>query len=110
MLNRHLCNHVKSSKKYVVLRSVRGFAFQLASEQKQKIKRKVPMKISYKLTLSPVLVFRLVRWAFGAFIIIVGLIYKDAWATYLFGGLIIITSFFKPIGCAGTNCQLETKR
>ena len=67
------------------------------------------MKLFSKLTFSPVLMFRLVRWAFGAFFITVGLIYKDAWAAYLFGGLIIITSFFKPIGCAGANCSVDAK-
>jgi hypothetical protein len=53
-------------------------------------------------------IYRLVRWAFGAFFIAIGFVYEDAWAAFIFGGLFIVTSFFKPIGCLGGNCSIDT--
>ncbi len=68
------------------------------------------MKPLFKnIKLSPLWLYRLVRWAFGAFFIAIGIMYKDAWAAYIFGGLFIITSFFKPVGCAGGNCGVDNK-
>ena len=68
------------------------------------------MKPLYKYkTLSSVWMYRLVRWAFGAFFIAIGILYKDAWAAYIFGGLFIVTSFFKPIGCVDGNCSTDNK-
>ncbi len=67
------------------------------------------MKLFTKNIISPLWMYRLVRWVFGAFFIAIGMLYKDAWAAYLFGGLFIITSFFKPTGCIGANCSVETK-
>lgn len=59
--------------------------------------------------LSPLWMYRLVRWAFGAFFIAIAILYKDAWVAYIFGGLFIITSFFKPVGCIGGDCGVEKK-
>lgn len=60
-------------------------------------------------SLSPLWMYRLVRWAFGAFFIAIGIMYKDAWVAYIFGGLFIITSFFKPVGCIGGACGVDKK-
>ena len=57
--------------------------------------------------MSPLWMYRLVRWAFGAFFIAIGMLYKDAWAAYFFGGLFIITSFFKPTRCLGSDCSTK---
>ena len=61
-------------------------------------------------TLSPVWMHRLVRCAFGAFFIAIGILYKDAWAAFIFGGLFIVTSFFKPVGCVGGNCSIDSSK
>jgi hypothetical protein len=63
-----------------------------------------------KLTPSPVWTYRLVRWAFGLFFIAIGLLYEDAWAAYIFGGLFVTTSFFKPVGCVGGSCGVDKKQ
>jgi hypothetical protein len=60
-------------------------------------------------TLSSVWMYRLVRWAFGVFFIIIGILYNDAWAAYIFGGLFIITSFLKPVGCVGGSCRVDKR-
>ncbi len=60
-------------------------------------------------SLSPIWMYRLVRWAFGTFFIVIAIIYKDAWVAYIFGGLFLITSFFKPVGCIGGNCGVDIK-
>ncbi len=68
------------------------------------------MKLWFKnKTLSSIWMYRLVRWAFGAFFIAIGVLYKDAWAAFIFGGLFIVTSFFKPVGCVGGNCSIDNK-
>ncbi len=54
--------------------------------------------------------YRLVRWIFGLFFILVGILYPDAWAAYIFGALFLITSFLKPVGCAGANCSIEDNK
>ncbi len=60
-------------------------------------------------SLSPVWMYRLVRLAFGAFFTAIAIMYKDAWVAYIFGGLFIITSFFKPVGCIGGECGIDKK-
>ena len=51
--------------------------------------------------------YRLVRWAFAAFFISIGLLYKDAWAAIVFGGIFLVTGFFKPTRCLGENCDIN---
>ncbi len=60
-------------------------------------------------SLSNVWMYRLVRLAFGAFFIAIAIIYKDAWVAYIFGGLFIFTTFFKPVGCIGGDCGVNKK-
>ena len=61
-------------------------------------------------SISDVWIFRLVRWAYGIFFITIGFLYKDAWAAFIFGGIFIITSFFKPTCCASDTCSLDNKQ
>ncbi len=65
------------------------------------------MKAFSKPLLSPIAMYRLVRWAFGLFFITIGFLYEDAWAAFIFGGVFIVTSFFKPVGCIGGNCGIN---
>lgn len=66
------------------------------------------MKPWFKNKLLPsISMYRLVRWTFGSFFIAIGLLFKDAWAAYIFGGLFIVNSFFKPAGCAGGSYAMN---
>ena len=59
--------------------------------------------------LPPIWIYRFVRWAFSAFFISIGLLYEDAWAAFIFGGIFLVTSFFKPTRCLGTDCSFDKK-
>lgn len=65
------------------------------------------MKTFSKFRLSPLWFYRLVRWGFGGFFIVVGAVYEGAWAAYIFGALFIITSFLKPTRCVGNDCSIK---
>ena len=60
-------------------------------------------------SISDVWIFRLIRWAYGILFIIIGFLYNDAWAAFIFGGIFIITSFFKPT-CGSGQCVLNNKQ
>jgi len=59
--------------------------------------------------IKPIWVYRFVRWSFGLFFIGIGLLYADAWAAYIFGGIFLITSFLKPTCCVGADCSINNK-
>ncbi len=67
------------------------------------------MKTLFNKKISPIMIYRLVRWAFGLFFITVGFLYKDAWPAFIFGGIFIITSFFTPHQCVGNNCNIDQR-
>ncbi len=68
----------------------------------------VVMKL--KKPISPIAVYRLVRWGFAAFFLLTGFLYEDAWAAFIFAGIFLITSFLKPYRCLGNDCDLETHK
>jgi hypothetical protein len=57
---------------------------------------------------SAIWFYRLVRWAFAAFFIAVGFLYQDAWVAFIFGGIFLVTSFFKPVRCLQDGCNINT--
>lgn len=62
-----------------------------------------------KFNISPLLIYRLVRLAFGIFFIAVGFMYPDGWPCFLFGGLFIATAFLRKPGCVGDSCGVEAR-
>lgn len=54
--------------------------------------------------------YRLVRWPFAAFFIDIGFLYEDAWAAFVFGGILLVTGFFKPYRCLGAGCDVSPSK
>lgn len=52
---------------------------------------------------------RSLRWGIGAIFVTVGILYfkEGGWPALLFGGVMIITGFFRPRRCIGDeNCEI----
>ena len=60
-------------------------------------------------SINPIWIHRLLRLAFGAIFIAVGLQSNGELAPLIFGAIFIITAFLKPIGCLGGNCTVDEK-
>jgi hypothetical protein len=65
------------------------------------------MKAMFNISISSIWMYRLVRWAFAAFFIAIGFLYVDAWAAFVFGGIFLVTGFFKPYRCIGDACEIK---
>lgn len=52
---------------------------------------------------------RIFRWVLGAVIIAAGIMFyeKDGWTAILFGALIFITGFLKPVRCNSDECTIN---
>jgi len=52
---------------------------------------------------------RIFRWVLGAAIIAVGIVFdeKDGWTAILFGALIFITGFLRPVRCNSDECNIN---
>jgi len=68
------------------------------------------MKAMFNISISAILMYRLVRWAFAAFFIAIGFLYEDAWAAFIFGGIFLVTGFFKPYKCLEASCDVSTSK
>lgn len=51
---------------------------------------------------------RLLRWLAGSFFIAVGIWYyqEDAWPLILFGSILVLTGFLKPVRCINDGCAV----
>lgn len=52
---------------------------------------------------------RLLRWGLGVFFIATGIFFykSGGWPAILFGALIFITGFFRPVRCLDDSCDLK---
>lgn len=56
--------------------------------------------------LSPLLLYRLLRFGGGLALVAVATQYKDAWALYGFGGIMFLTGFIRPKRCID-GCEFD---
>lgn len=58
-----------------------------------------------------ILLHRLLRWGFGVLFTTIGIVYynEGAWAAILFGGIFLVTGFFRPKRCLQEDCKVTPK-